>query len=63
MDKDLWFLATDRDPKKNIVRQIVRIILESIYEPLFSFHSFGFRPGKTQHTTLKKIRENFKGVN
>nr|ABI53799.1 hypothetical protein [Placozoan sp. BZ2423] len=65
MDKDLWFLATKEYPKKNILvlQKIVRIILESIYEPLFSFHSFGFRPGKTQHTAIKKIRENFKGVN
>ena len=35
------------------------MILESIFEPGFSTHSHGFRPGKSCHSALKEVRTRF----
>jgi group II intron reverse transcriptase/maturase len=40
-----------------LVQEVVRILLERIYEPVFSKHSHGFRPGRSCHTALEEIRE------
>ena len=40
----------------------MRTILAAIYEPLFSQHSHGFRPGRSCHTALEGIRNNWTGV-
>jgi len=45
-----------------IVQEIVRMILESIYEPTFSKFSHGFRPDKSCHTALSEIQDRFTGV-
>jgi group II intron reverse transcriptase/maturase len=45
-----------------LVQEVVRLILESIYEPAFSKCSHGFRPGKSYHTALMQIHRNFAGV-
>ena len=45
-----------------LVQEVVRMILESIYEPNFSPDSHGFRPKKSCHTALKHIDINFKGA-
>ena len=45
-----------------LVQEVVRMILESIYEPNFSQNSHGFRPGRSCHTALKHIDINFKGA-
>ncbi|RKF63033.1 putative 91 kDa protein in cob intron [Erysiphe neolycopersici] len=37
------------------------MILEVIFEPTFSDNSHGFRPGRSCHTALKKIKERFGG--
>jgi len=44
-----------------LVQEIVRMILESIYEPTFSNLSHGFRPNRSCHTALQHIRTNFTG--
>ena len=49
--------ATDK-----LVQEVVRMILESIYEPNFSPDSHGFRPKRSCHTALKHIDINFKGA-
>lgn len=49
--------------RDKVVQEIVRMMLESIYEPSFSKYSHGFRPMKSCHTALKQIRDTFKGVN
>jgi len=46
-----------------LVQEIVRMILESIYEPSFSKASHGFRPSKSCHTALKQIQTVFTGAN
>ena len=40
----------------------MRIILESVYEPIFLDCSHGFRPNKSCHTALKGITKGFNGV-
>jgi retron-type reverse transcriptase len=46
-----------------LVQEVVRMILESIYEPNFTDTSHGFRPGKSCHTALEHIQRTFAGVN
>lgn len=44
-----------------IVQEVIRLILNSIYEPVFLKCSHGFRPAKGCHTALKAIKE-FNGI-
>lgn len=45
-----------------LVQEVVRMILESIWENNFSNNSHGFRPKRSCHTALKHIDINFKGA-
>lgn len=45
-----------------LVQEIVRMLLESIYEPTFSNLSHGFRPKRSCHTALSQIQATFTGV-
>ena len=45
-----------------IVQEVMRIILEAIYEPVFSDLSFGFRSGRGCHTCLEHIEKKFRWV-
>lgn len=45
-----------------LVQEIVRLILESIYEPIFSDFSHGFRPNRSCHTALHQIQSTFTGA-
>ncbi len=45
-----------------LVQEVVRMILESIWEGNFSNNSHGFRPKRSCHTALKHIDINFKGA-
>ena len=45
-----------------LVQEVVRMILESIYEGSFSVKSHGFRPNKSCHTALIQIRKTFTGA-
>jgi group II intron reverse transcriptase/maturase len=47
--------------KDRLVQEIIRMILNEIYEPHFKEVSHGFRPGKSQHTALREVRKSFKG--
>lgn len=42
-----------------LIQEVVRMILESIYEPKFSDKSHGFRPNKSCHTALTYIKNAF----
>jgi retron-type reverse transcriptase len=46
-------------PRDKIVQEVMRTILEVIYEPLFSDNSHGFRPNRSCHTALRKIKTQF----
>jgi group II intron reverse transcriptase/maturase len=45
-----------------LVQEVVRIILERIYEPIFEESSHGFRPDRSPHTALQYIDRQGDGV-
>ena len=45
------------------MQEVVKMILESIYEPNFSDKSHGFRPNRSCQTALKQIQKTFTGTN
>ena len=45
-----------------LVQEVMRMILEAIYEPVFVQSSHGFRPQKSCHTALAEIKKSFTGV-
>ncbi|EJQ43584.1 hypothetical protein IEQ_04912 [Bacillus cereus BAG6X1-2] len=45
-----------------LVQEVVRMLLEAIYEADFSEKSNGFRPKKSCHTAFKYVKDNFNGV-
>jgi len=46
-----------------LVQEVVRLILQAIYEPMFFISSHGFRPGKSCHTALHQIKSTCRGTN
>ena len=38
-----------------LVGEVVRLLLQAYYEPTFSAHSHGFRPGRGCHTALREV--------
>lgn len=45
-----------------IVQEVMRVILEAIYEPVFSEESFGFRAGVGCHDALNHVERKFRWV-
>ena len=45
-----------------LVQEIIRSILEAIYEGSFSDNSHGFRRNRSCHTALMQIKHNFTGI-
>ena len=45
-----------------LVQEVIRILLEKLYEPVFLECSHGFRPGRSRHTALDHIRKVWNGV-
>ena len=45
-----------------LVQEVLRMILEAVYEPIFLPASHGFRPNRSCHTALKDIKHGFPGV-
>ena len=45
-----------------LVQEIVRMILEAIYEPTFENCSHGFRPHRSCHTALTQVKKTFTGA-
>jgi group II intron reverse transcriptase/maturase len=46
-----------------LLQEVIRLILESYFEPTFSDSSHGFRPNRGCHTALRQIDNNWHGVN
>ena len=44
------------------LQEIIRMILEAIYEPTFSDRSHGFRPKRSCHTALSQIKDTFQNT-
>jgi group II intron reverse transcriptase/maturase len=45
-----------------LLAEVIRMILNAYYEPQFSDHSHGFRPGRGCHTALRDIYYNWTGT-
>lgn len=45
-----------------LVQQVVKMILEAIYEGYFEWTSHGFRPNRSCHTALAQIQKQFSGA-
>ena len=45
-----------------LVQEVLRMILEAIYEGYFEYSSHGFRPNKSCHTALTHIQNSFIGT-
>ena len=45
-----------------LVEEVIKMILESIYDPAFSMYSHGFRPKRSCHSALLQLQHNFTGV-
>lgn len=45
-----------------LFQEVVKMVLEAIYEEIFEYISHGFRPKRSCHTALKQIEKSFCGV-
>lgn len=50
-------------PDDKLVQEVIRMVLEAVYEPTFDSRSFGFRSGMGVHDALKYVEEKFRWVN
>lgn len=48
--------------KDKLVEEVIRMMLQAYYEPIFSENSHGFRPGRGCHTALQQITQNWTGT-
>lgn len=48
--------------RDKLVQEVIRLILESYYEPRFSDASHGFRPARGCHTALTTVQRTWKGT-
>ena len=53
---------TIASPRDKIVQEVMRMILEAIFEPTFSNNSHGFRINRSCHTALRQIKGEFVGA-
>ncbi len=44
-------------PKDKIIQQAIKMIIESVYEPLFLDTSHGFRPNRSTITAVYEVRK------
>jgi group II intron reverse transcriptase/maturase len=49
------------NPREKLVQEIIRMVLEAIYEPMFLETSHGFRPKRGCHTALRTVFSKFRG--
>ena len=45
-----------------LLQEVLRAILDAYYEPQFSTHSHGFRPGRGCHTALTTVHQTWTGA-
>jgi group II intron reverse transcriptase/maturase len=45
-----------------LLQEVMRSVLEAYFEPQFSAHSHGFRPGRGCHTALSTVQRGWTGV-
>src|SRR4051812_32227261 len=50
---------TVASPRDKIVQEVLRMILEAVFEPTFSDLSHGFRPTRSCHSALRQVKTQF----
>jgi retron-type reverse transcriptase len=45
-----------------LLGEVMRLLLEAYYEPQFSEHSHGYRPGRGCHTALREVANTWTGT-
>jgi RNA-directed DNA polymerase len=45
-----------------LIQEVLRMVLEAVYEPVFLDCSHGFRPNRSCHTALKNLKHQFHGT-
>jgi retron-type reverse transcriptase len=50
------------NPREKLVQEVIRIVLEAIYEPLFLENSHGFRVNRSCHSALRYLFTKFTGT-
>lgn len=50
-------------PDDKLVQEVIRMVLEAVYEPSFDSRSFGFRSQRGVHDALEYVEEKFRWVN
>jgi group II intron reverse transcriptase/maturase len=45
-----------------LVQEVVKMLLQHVYEPVFSDKSHGFRPNRSCHTALTQVKQRWKGA-
>ena len=68
--KQSWIPRPDRrkrplgipTPNDKLVQEVIRMVLEAIYEPIFDHRSFGFRNGMGVHNALEYVEKQFRWV-
>jgi group II intron reverse transcriptase/maturase len=45
-----------------LLGEVIRLLFEAYYEPQFSEHSHGYRPGRGCHTALREVAETWTGT-
>jgi retron-type reverse transcriptase len=48
--------------RDKLLMTVIKLILEAIYEPLFSNQSHGFRPQRSSHTALEQVKTKMTGT-
>lgn len=46
-------------PREKVVQEVMRMILEAIFEPSFSTNNHGFRPMRSCHSALRQVKTQF----
>nr|ACD85984.1 putative reverse-transcriptase protein [Volvox carteri f. nagariensis]ACX84835.1 putative reverse-transcriptase-like protein [Volvox carteri f. nagariensis]ACY06074.1 putative reverse-transcriptase-like protein [Volvox carteri f. nagariensis] len=49
-------------PRDKVVQKALELVLQCIFDPMFLDCSHGYRPGKSQHTALKMLDQQFKNA-
>jgi len=50
------------NPKDKLVQEVMRMVLEAIFEPIFHDNSHGFRPDRSCHSALRFVFTKFVGT-
>lgn len=50
-------------PREKVIQKAMQLVLQAVFEPMFSGNSFGFRPNLGCHDAIKYVSQRFKNRN